>query len=394
VDRQTQGARGPAGASVWFRLTVPSWEPFAIDTRGSDYDTMLAVFEDTSWGSFPPVCEDDTYGLRAMVRRHGSPSSTYWIQVTGAGGATGTLRLAVHRLTGRLEGRVVDDATGQPPTDFVCVRAHDQHGQSHLYGVTLGLDGPGSYRFDHLPDGTYRLLAEDCNWRGPKVYAPAWFGGSSAETAAEIEVVDGATTKPPVLRLRRGGVVSGRVVDETGAPLRSCVSARRLDTGAYGSSSATTDADGRYDVGGLGTGRHELSVSDCTFPSSLLPVRFEVDVVQGQRVAVADVVPVRAAELRGRVVDAAGAPVGGTCVNVRSEGATMTYGASTAADGTYRVTGLPAAAYRVLFAACGRTTGAFEFYEDAGTEERTSPRCAWRSLTPPRRRPSGTASRA
>lgn len=105
--------------------------------------------------------------------------------------ATGTkdVRLVIHR-PGRLSLQVLDDASGEP------VAGADVHG----YGRT-GLDG--SYLFEWLPREPTSL----------SVRAPGYVKAQTAAFAAEPE-----RTVEGTVRLTRGGIARGAVVDASGAP--------------------------------------------------------------------------------------------------------------------------------------------------------------------------------
>jgi hypothetical protein len=365
------------GASVWFKLTVPSYEPFVIDTRGSDFDTTLTVWDDGPWGTYQGGCDDDAYGLRSMVRRYGSPTSTYWIQAAGADGAAGRLRLAVTRPTGRIVGRILDAETGAEPTRRTCVRVLDQNDFENLYARTTY--GNGGFEIPNLQDGTFRIQGYECGFGAEsKHYAPAWAGGAaSADTAVEVEVVNGHVTTHPDLYLPVGGTLSGRVVDEAGQPLAAaCIGAHPTNNEPYGYGSARSDADGRFVLGGLGTGTFRVNVGECGWPQTRTGVQFEAQVVRGQDTPVGTTTLFRSGEIRGTVTDAAGAPAAGVCVETRAAGPYSQYFSLTATDGTYALTNLPAGTYSIFFRPCSdgaKAAGAAEWFADAATQGRSTP---------------------
>lgn len=93
---------GNTGATVWYQVYTQSAHPFIIDTAGSDFGTVIAVYEE---GGFeipsPPdgfrqlACADGGVSGRARLRFDGQQYRSYWIQVGGHDGATGDLRLSV-----------------------------------------------------------------------------------------------------------------------------------------------------------------------------------------------------------------------------------------------------------------------------------------------------------
>jgi hypothetical protein len=97
--------------SVWFRVTIPSsWHAYndlyfstaAPDyaSPGSQFDTVLALYRGTSLGTLQQVaCSNDNSGLNwtDWMEVRASPGATYYLQLTGTGGAPSgkyVLRLA------------------------------------------------------------------------------------------------------------------------------------------------------------------------------------------------------------------------------------------------------------------------------------------------------------
>ena len=90
-------AGNSGGASVWWTWTAPTTDFFTFHTRGSDIDTLLAVYTGDSLGNLVEVVsnDDDAEGgtLRSVVRFSAQQGQTYHIAVDGYGGATGTIVL-------------------------------------------------------------------------------------------------------------------------------------------------------------------------------------------------------------------------------------------------------------------------------------------------------------
>lgn len=84
------------GASIWYRFTPSQWTEVIASTAGSDYDTVLAVYADET-----PVrkigCNDDAGAddSTSTVRFRAPAPTSYLLQVTGAGGATGHLSFSL-----------------------------------------------------------------------------------------------------------------------------------------------------------------------------------------------------------------------------------------------------------------------------------------------------------
>ena len=373
-----------AGASVWFRFAPTRFGTFVVDTRGSDFDTVVAIHRtSTSGPRFEQACDDDTYGLQSMARFQASTSSTYWIQVGGATGATGTLRLRLLEATGAIEGRIIDGATGGGSDRHLCLNTIDAEGRSFSYFGGLDLAWTG-FRIGSLQDGTYRVSVFECYGTGrPRRYAPVWSGNApSKELAQEIVVANGHVTQAEPIVLPIGGAIEGRMLDESGAPLvNACVAAYSSPT-AWTGASARTDADGRYRLSGFGTGTYLVQHTECgAWPPVRLNEDRYVQVTVGQTTVTEPVTLVRGATISGTVLDASGAPAAGICATARDRsGAAPAPSVSTmtpsAADGTYTLRSLRPGSHVVRFARCPSQSGAevaMEWFDDATSSEHAAP---------------------
>lgn len=88
-------AGNAGGASVWYRWTAPSGNPVAINTMGSTFDTLLAVYTGGSLSALTLIAENDNDGASPQSRVAFTPVSgtTYRIAVDGHDGAVGNLAL-------------------------------------------------------------------------------------------------------------------------------------------------------------------------------------------------------------------------------------------------------------------------------------------------------------
>jgi hypothetical protein len=95
----------PVGSTVWYRI-VGTGDPVTIDTAGSDYDTVIAVYTSDGAGGFDPVpgaCVDDVpvqplgRTLQAAVTFDTIAGTTYYVQIGGypQSFTYGNLRVAV-----------------------------------------------------------------------------------------------------------------------------------------------------------------------------------------------------------------------------------------------------------------------------------------------------------
>jgi hypothetical protein len=97
------------GASVWYSWTAPATGVFNLNSCGSSFDTLLAVYKGTSLGSLTPVVSnDESIGCpsQSRVAFHATNGTTYRIAVDGysAGGFalpdTGNIQLHLGQNTG------------------------------------------------------------------------------------------------------------------------------------------------------------------------------------------------------------------------------------------------------------------------------------------------------
>ena len=82
------------GASLWWRWTAPASATVTIDTAGSDFDTLLAVYTGAGVAALTAVASnDDAIGLRSEVRFTARQGVVYHVAVDGYDAATGSVVL-------------------------------------------------------------------------------------------------------------------------------------------------------------------------------------------------------------------------------------------------------------------------------------------------------------
>jgi hypothetical protein len=155
------GASKTIGKTAWYSFTTTIGQVVTVDTLGSNFDTMIAVYTGTFGVAFDSVtCDDDSAGnLKSRVQFGSIPGTTYWIQVGGFSGASGNL--------------VVNFSTPPPTNDnFASARAMDL---GSTYGiVTLGATTEAGEPQPH-----------DCDIPGPvPVGRTTWYTFVPASTMA------------------------------------------------------------------------------------------------------------------------------------------------------------------------------------------------------------------
>ena len=155
-----------------------------------------------------------------------------------------------------------------------------------------------------------------------------------------------------VLRMEPEGSVAGKVIDASGKPLAK-MKLLALPTDTYvlmgEQKSEPSDAQGRFEISGLFSGQHRLSVQfsgDDNIVS--VPDSPTVDIRSGKKVS--DVVVVLESKptlaISGRVTDTAGRPVAGAEIRGYN-GPTFPNAAKSGSDGRFRLTGLGDGEYQV-----------------------------------------------
>lgn len=92
------GESTPCGiaSTVWFRLTPSLSAPVRASTTGSGFDTGLALYQRSAYGLDYLDCNDDFGGTRqSQVSASLVAGRTYYLQVGGFAGASGTYSLSV-----------------------------------------------------------------------------------------------------------------------------------------------------------------------------------------------------------------------------------------------------------------------------------------------------------
>ena len=96
-DGEPIHAGNAGGASIWYRWVPTGSGQVTIDTFGSNFDTLLAVYTGSSLGSLTSVASnDDTGGLQSQVSFAAAAGTIYQIAVDGFNGGTGALTGSVN----------------------------------------------------------------------------------------------------------------------------------------------------------------------------------------------------------------------------------------------------------------------------------------------------------
>lgn len=249
--------------------------------------------------------------------------------------------------TGSISGTVTNDGG----TPLAGIEVSVQGGDLWRQMVT---DGNGHYEFTDLPAEEYVVSFAD----PARVYASEYYDSTTSwRNVTWLDLADGAALTGIDATLDVGGRITGTVLDEAGNPFaRTRVCAVDINVGGA-TPCADGNADGTYDVGGVGAGSYTVFLdtweADGTFRSLLYPGVhefsdiIEVPVVLGQTSGGIDFLIDRTAygTLSGEMLDENGQPFDDAYVC--AEGPTAEC-VDPAADGSYKL-GLLPGEYRVSF---------------------------------------------
>ncbi len=120
--------------TVWYALTLPRADVVEIDTAGSDYDTALVVWPETTDGDVVTCVADTTTSLQARASFSAEAGRTYLVQV---GVQTGELTAGTGNL--QIAFRVAPRPTGRP-------NVFGGHGDTRFAGALWRSDSPTGWQ--------------------------------------------------------------------------------------------------------------------------------------------------------------------------------------------------------------------------------------------------------
>jgi len=262
---------------------------------------------------------------------------------------------------GGISGTVSGGVGGAVVGAQVCARPATSSFQSFCGTTTAG----GVYAIANVPAGEYRVQFE-----GHGEYVGQWFEDAQSQALATIvTVAEGATTQGVDAELALGAVVEGVVADAgSGQPLGEMSVCAATPTAIPINNGCTTSGpDGRYRLVGIPTGEYKLRImpgfsgGHPDYLTLYYPNAEDVeggtslDLVDGSTVTGIDVAMHLGGTISGTVLDGAGNPVQGAraCVypilGNTNGGYCIGHSATTLADGTYTIHGVPSGEYKVSF---------------------------------------------
>ncbi len=151
VSGNTSGATNTSGScysgnDVWYRFTLTRTEVVYINTYGSTFDTGLGM-RDGTCGAANNNCTDDTCStLQSQIVRT-LTAGTYYIQVDGFGGASGSFTLNIEHLP------VGNDGAGRLLASGTTTRSGTTSGTGILSDCRTGTAPEHMYYWTQCPSG-------------------------------------------------------------------------------------------------------------------------------------------------------------------------------------------------------------------------------------------------
>jgi protocatechuate 3,4-dioxygenase beta subunit len=318
--REKSGS-GAAGYRVFARLTGTATSMGLFGAPGGEEVTG-------SDGSFviEGLTAGEAYDLQAVgeaglgARKVGVPAPADGVELTVSG-------------RGRIRGVALDADSGRPIRDFEVTYTPSRAGGMVMRISTPRGRGPGQAVAFHAEDGAFTLEDVAAGKWDVDVLAEGYQSGR----AGGVVVEEGVPAEGVEVRLSRGGIISGRVLDARfgrvvrDAAIRAALSGSRpqmrFGPGDDGRQ-ASSDADGHFELPGLAPGTYSVTATHPEWSEATEKVELKEGAVT------VDIRMNAGASIVGAVVGTGQRPVGGASISLGAPaGASDPFGdQSTVAD--------------------------------------------------------------
>lgn len=271
--------------------------------------------------------------------------------------------IGIELLPGAQITGVVTD-THASPLSGICINVV---GPGYV-NISGGTETDGSYLVSQMAAGTYQLgFTSGCGNNGN--YAPYWYDNQEDESLATPIVVAAASSQVINAQLQPGGEISGAVTDTHGRKLGGvCVSVASQPQSQFGSATSfVSTARGSYHLSGLEPGQYLVDFgcglpgryAGQWFPGSPTAASAELISVPGGQTTGISAVLRPAGAIAGVVRAPSGKPLADACVAAYTTSGQEVggdLGLLTNRHGGYKLGGLAAGRYDVLFSECAVNT--------------------------------------
>ena len=285
---------------------------------------------------------------------------------------------------GSISGHVIDKDSNPIAGLSATVYEND----AFLY--TTVTDENGAYTIAGLQAGNYKVGFENYIFSGNPIYQREFYDDASTlAEATTVPVGEGEDVTGIDAQMANLSSISGRVTDESGAPLPFIQVLVNADSevGCCNPATTQTDDNGQYTVSGLPAASYRVEFDDSfslvyeteyysdahSYESATL-----VTVGLSEDITGIDAQLAKLGSMSGKVVDEAGNPLANISVSLYQEETdpccagswSSRYGTNTDSDGLYTFGGLTAGKYRLFFSEYSSPPlYQHEFYDNAFTLE-------------------------
>lgn len=354
---------GEVQASVWYQWTATVTTNVQVNTLGSDFDTVLAVWTGSALNALGMLGDNDQFAGtdQSAVSFPAVQGRTYRIAVYGWYAYRGAILLNItNDLSGRISGRVTGP-DGSTPLSSIQVRAYTSNSFGWNSSISTFTDTHGEYVLTGLLPETYRLRFRD---PAGDYITEYYSNATEVESADDIAVPVLGVVTGINASLAQASAIAGQVTGPDGLTPLTNIEVTVYARDGFGWSSWRTDftgSAGLYRVGGLTAGTYRIEFRDrngnyqSEFHTNAATVETAADIVVPVATTVSNINAdlSLASHITGRVTGPDGlTPLQGIWVSAyRNDGFGWNsfQGVETVADGTYDLGGLAPGTYRIDF---------------------------------------------